>query len=73
MKQHDASYQGTLTKVGRLSTIDLLVLTSLDQLICNLKILFTFFTQQPTLTRRSTVLSLPIQMVFPGPNYIGGP
>jgi hypothetical protein len=34
--------QGTLTERGRLSTVDLLVLTSLDQLIYILKILFRF-------------------------------
>jgi hypothetical protein len=51
---------------GRLNTVDLLVLTSLDQLIFILKILFTCFTQQATLMRRSTVLSLPLQLVFPG-------
>jgi hypothetical protein len=52
---------------GRLSTFDLLVLTSLDQLIFKLKILFfLFFTKQATLMRRSTVLSLPPHLVFPG-------
>ncbi len=51
---------------GRLSTVDLLVLTSLDQLIFILKILFTFITKQLTLLRRSTVLCLPLQLVFPG-------
>jgi hypothetical protein len=30
------------------------------------KILFIYFTQQVTLIRRSTVLSLPLQLVFPG-------
>jgi hypothetical protein len=44
----------------------LLVLTSLDQLISKLKILFSFFIKQPTLMRRSTVLILPLQLVFPG-------
>jgi hypothetical protein len=46
-------------------TVDLLILTSLDQLIFVLKVLFTLFTKQATLTRRSTVLSLPPQLVFP--------
>ncbi len=32
---------GTLTEVGRISTIDLLLLTSLDQLRCKLKIFFS--------------------------------
>ncbi len=40
---------------GRLSTDDLFVLTSLDQ---PLSTLFTFFTKQATLKRRSTVLSI---------------
>ncbi len=43
------------------STADLLVLTSLDQLIFILKILFAFVT----LMRRSTVLSHPPRLVFP--------
>jgi len=42
----------------RLSTIDLLVLTGSYQLLHALKIVFTFFTKQATLMRRSTVLSL---------------
>ena len=49
-----------------LSTVDLLVLPSLDQLIFQLKILFSFFTKQATLMRRSIVLSLLPQLVFPG-------
>ncbi len=72
--------QGTLTEgkdqtgnpywSGRLSTVDLLVLTSLDQLILLLKILFIFFfTKQATLMRRSTVLSLPFQLVFPARDH----
>jgi len=56
------SKQGTLTEGGRLSTVDLLVQLSLEQLIFKLKILFTF----GTLMRRSTVLSLPRQLGFPG-------
>jgi len=51
---------------GKLSTVDLLVLTSLVQLLFILKIFFTFFTKQVTLMRRSTVQSLPPQLVFPG-------
>jgi hypothetical protein len=58
------SYRG-----GRLNTVDLLVLTSLDQLGFILKILFSFFTKQATW--RSTVLSLPPQLVFPAlPNIV---
>ncbi len=49
---------------GRLSTVDLLVLTSLDKLLFQLKILLTFFTKQATSMRRSVVLSLPLQLVF---------
>ncbi len=55
---------------GRLSTIDLLVLTSFDQLLVLLKILFTYLTKQLTLMRRSTVLlSLPLQLEFPALSY----
>jgi hypothetical protein len=65
---------------GRLSTVDLLALTSLGQLILRLYlsyiyyilfiiyyILFTFATcyEQAALIRRSTVLSVPLQLVFP--------
>jgi hypothetical protein len=53
------SCQGTLTEGGRLSTVDLLVRTNLDQLLHRLKILFTFFLKQATLMRRSTVLNHP--------------
>ncbi len=50
---------------GRLGTVDLLVQTSIDPLLLILKILFTFFTKQATLMRRSIVLSVPFQLVFP--------
>jgi hypothetical protein len=40
------------------SEVDLLVLTNLDQLLFILKMLFTFFTKQATLRRKSTLLSL---------------
>ncbi len=50
---------------GRLSTLDQLVLTSLDLLLYIIKIWFTFDTKQITKMRRSTVLSLPFQLVFP--------
>jgi hypothetical protein len=49
--------QGSLTE-GE-GSLDLLVLTILDQLLFILKILFTFTTKQRTLTRRSTVPNLP--------------
>jgi hypothetical protein len=56
---------GTLTEVGRLSTVDLLVLTSLDQVLLILANIISFFTKQATLLKSSNVLSLPIQLVFP--------
>ncbi len=56
---------------GRLSTVDLLLLTSLDKLLFTLKILFTLFKKQAILIRRSTVLSLPPpQLVFPDETQI---
>jgi hypothetical protein len=51
---------------GRLGTVDLLVLTSLDLLIYILTGLFAFVAKQRSLIRRSTVLSLSLQLVFPG-------
>jgi hypothetical protein len=45
--------------------VDLLVLPSLDQLIFIMEILFTFVIKQAALMRRSTILSLPLQLVFP--------
>jgi hypothetical protein len=51
--------QESLTK--GLGTVDLLVLTSLDQRLFILKILCTIFTKQAILIRRSTELSLPPQ------------
>ncbi len=51
---------------GKLSTVDLLVLTSLGQLVFILKLLFSFVTKYAALMRRSTVLSLPLQLVFLG-------
>jgi hypothetical protein len=52
---------GTPYSIGRLCTIDLLVLHSLGQLILKLKILFTLVTKQAALMRRSTVLCLALQ------------
>jgi hypothetical protein len=46
--------------------VDLLVLTSLDQILLILKTLLTFKAKQTTLMRRPIVLSLPPQLVFPG-------
>ncbi len=56
--------QGTLTEEGRFSTVDLLVITSLEQLLFILKILFTSGTNEATLMRRWIVLSTPLQLVF---------
>jgi hypothetical protein len=53
----------------RLSTVNLLVLNSLDQLLL-IMLTFYFFTKQITWTRRSTVLSFLLQLVFAGPNII---
>jgi hypothetical protein len=50
---------------GRLGTVDLRV----DQLLFIMKISFTFFTKQTALMRRSTVLSLPPQLVFPADTH----
>ncbi len=58
--------RGSLTERERLCTVDLLVLTGLVQLLFILKILITFYTIQPTVMRRSIVLILPAQLVFPG-------
>jgi hypothetical protein len=44
--------------------VELLVLTNLDLLLFKIEKLFTFFTTQATLMRRSTVLRLPSQLVF---------
>jgi hypothetical protein len=51
---------------GRLSTVDLLLLTSLDKLAAfDIANIIYFFTKQVTLMRRSTIISLPLQLVFP--------
>ncbi len=52
--------QGSLTE-GE----DLLVISSLDQLLFMLKIFVVLFTKQATLMRWSAVLVLPPQIVFP--------
>ncbi len=54
---------------GRLSTIDLLVLTSLDQVLLYCNYYLTFFTKHSTLMRRSTVLILPLKLIFPDWTY----
>jgi hypothetical protein len=50
---------------GSLSTVDLLVLTSSDQLLLNENIIY-FYTKEVTSMRRWTVLSLSPLLVFPG-------
>ncbi len=45
-------------------TVDLRVLSSLYWLLFILQTYFTFFTKQATRMRRSTVLSLPLQLIF---------
>ncbi len=59
------AYPGKAYWRGKPSTVDLLELTSLGQLILKLKTLFTFVTKQANLMRRSFVLSFPHQLVFP--------
>jgi hypothetical protein len=44
----DRINQGTLTEEEGFSTVDLLVLTSLNQLFLMLQTLLTFFTKQAT-------------------------
>jgi hypothetical protein len=51
---------------GRFNTIDLLVLTRSDQLTFMMKLYFSLFTKRVILMRRSSVLSLPPQLGFPG-------
>jgi hypothetical protein len=51
-----------------ISTVDLLVQISLDQHLVILKISFTFVTKHTILMRRSTVLSLAPQLLFPAHN-----
>jgi hypothetical protein len=55
---------------GRISTVDLLLLISLDQLIFRLIKRFTFNINQAILRRRSMLLSLALQLVFPGQGEI---
>jgi hypothetical protein len=62
--------QGNLTEGGILSKVDLLVQTSLDQLLFMLKAVVTLL-ENKYLTRRSMVLSLPLQSAFHGLSYFG--
>ncbi len=59
-------WSGNPYRRGKISTVDLHLLTSLVQLIFKMKKLFTFLIKQATLLRRSTVLSRPLQLEFPG-------
>jgi len=52
--------------MGRLSTVGLDVPTSLAQLNIDIENISCLFIKHATLMRRSTVLSLPLQLVFPG-------
>jgi hypothetical protein len=61
----EMSQAGKSYSMERFSTFHLLELSSLDQLPLIMKILFTYFTKQAALMRRSTVLSLSLQSVFP--------
>jgi hypothetical protein len=56
---------GNPNRKGRLSAVDLLVPTSLDQLLFLLYILFIFFTKEASLAKKPIVLSLSLQLVFP--------
>ncbi len=60
------SFDREALQMGKLSTVDLLVLTSKDQVLFILQALFSFLTKQVVLMRRSTVLSPPLQLAFPG-------
>jgi hypothetical protein len=51
---------------GRLSTVDLNVLTCLDQLLFKLEILFTFLVKQATLMRRSNQIETSPSVSIPG-------
>ncbi len=52
---------GILTEGDRISTVDLLALTSSNQLFFIMKQYFSSFTKQPLLMWTSIVLSLPFQ------------
>jgi hypothetical protein len=60
----DKSKEGSLKGKGSVRFPPLYQLV-LHQLLFALKILFTFFTKQGNLMRRSRVLCLPLQLVFP--------
>jgi len=56
---------------GRLSTVDLLLLIILDQLIFNSNILFAFLTKQSNLMRRYSVQSISLWLDFPALSDMG--
>ncbi len=56
--------------MGRLSPVYLLVITSLDQLLIVLVIILIFCTKSATLMRRSIVLNLSHQLVFPAECFV---
>ena len=60
------TYPGTPYRRGLISTTDLLALISSDQLLFILKTYFASFTKQASLTRTSTVHSIPAQLEFHG-------
>jgi hypothetical protein len=62
---YDANKPGSPYCRGRLSTTGLLVLTIIDLLLFLLNLLLSFCTKQATFMWWSTVLSLPLQLVFP--------
>jgi hypothetical protein len=53
--------------------VDILVLKRSDWLLLILKMLFLFVSKQTTLMKKSTVTSLPLQLVFPAVAYASGP
>jgi len=63
--QNQTAIPGNPYWKGRLSTVDLLKLAILDQLLLIMQKLFTFLLKRATLMRSSTVLSLPVLSVFP--------
>jgi hypothetical protein len=62
--------QGTLAK-GEGSVQLTLVLTSLDRAAFENESITYFLTKRASLMRRSTVLNLPLQLVFPGLTILG--
>jgi hypothetical protein len=52
--------------LGRLGIVDLLLQAGLNQQLLKIENIIYFFTKPAMLMRRSIVLSLPLQLVFPG-------